>query len=143
MTGVFPASSVKSSTLADGTLRVVIDFEPRYKNEVFRMLSDVGTPLAVARLVQEHERDPEPEIKGGALAKLAGMWVRDTFFIEWCKSMGHTDPDKFIKDTCAIDSKKMLDNEGWAAEVFHEAIRKPFAEWLKRNHKFSAQEEAS
>jgi hypothetical protein len=77
---------------------------------------------------------PEPvEMKGGPLAKLAGMWCNDRYFIEWVKSQSALDPDAFIKVLCLIDRKRELDHNGSAANLFHEHIRKPYAAWLERN----------
>jgi hypothetical protein len=44
------ASSGKLSTLADGTLRITFDIDPKYKQQAFRLFGDHGTPAAIARL---------------------------------------------------------------------------------------------
>lgn len=41
---------------ADGTLRVAILIEPRDKQRFMRLLPDIGTRIAIARLIEEHER---------------------------------------------------------------------------------------
>jgi len=74
---------------------------------------------------------PKPdEMKGGPLAKLAGMWVRDPLFAEWLKSITKLEPDEWIKVTCGIESKRELDHVWSAGEAFHEFIRLPYGEWL-------------
>lgn len=81
----------------------------------------------------EQPVEPPQEMKGGPLAKLAGMWCNDRYFIEWVKSKSDVTPDQYIKSACLICSKPELDNDSAAAELFHELIRKPYAAWLERN----------
>lgn len=50
---VVSGSSVKVSTMADDTLRVVIDVEPRYADAAFAMFGRRGTPVALAVLTTE------------------------------------------------------------------------------------------
>jgi hypothetical protein len=88
--------------------------------------------------VMPHERKPEPpaeELKGGPLAKLAGMWVRDPLFAEWVMSQSGISPDAFIKDVCGIESKRELDHNTDAAWLFHEDVRKPYSAWLEARGK--------
>lgn len=84
--------------------------------------------------IGDDEQPVDPaEMKGGPLAKLAGMWCRDRYFIEWLKSAGVDYPDEWIKDVCAIKRKRELDHNPGAAEAFHRLIREPFSAWLKSN----------
>lgn len=52
-----PAAVVGSTTtvktMADGTLRVSVDIEPRHAQAAFSMFGAPGTPVAIARLTQE------------------------------------------------------------------------------------------
>ena len=45
-----PAVSRTLTTLVDGTVRLKIDFEPRYRESVMRQLGEPGTPIAVVQL---------------------------------------------------------------------------------------------
>lgn len=133
MSDLIEASSVRCQTMMDGTLRVVIDVDPAHAQAAFALFGSPGNPLVVGRLVMEHER--KPEMKGGELAKLAGMWCNDNYFREWVKSQSDLEPDAYIKETCGIDSKRELDHDEDAAWFFHGDIRKPYAAWLKANGK--------
>lgn len=44
------ASSVKVTTMADGTLRITCDIEPRHAQDAFRLFGRPGTPMALAAL---------------------------------------------------------------------------------------------
>lgn len=136
MSDLIEASSVRCQTMMDGTLRVVIDVDPLHAQAAFALFRSPGNPLVVGRLVMDHERKPEPvepEMKGGPLAKLAGMWCNDRYFREWVRSVSDMTPDAFIKKWSRIDSKRELDNDAEAAALFHECVRKPYAAWLERN----------
>lgn len=69
------AASAGVKDMADGSLRITIEFEPRYAKEAFALFGSRGTPLAIAALQVGYAAvvEPESEPKGGALAKLAGM----------------------------------------------------------------------
>lgn len=49
-TDVIPASSVKCQTLADGTLRIVVEIEPAQALAAFTLFRSPGTPMALAAL---------------------------------------------------------------------------------------------
>lgn len=137
MSDLIEAVSRQCKTMADGTLRITIDVSPIHARDAFGLFGAPDVPMVLGRLVMDHERKPDPpepaEMKGGPLAKLAGMWCNDRYFIEWVASMSVAGPDKFIKGVCSIESKRELDHDDAAAVRFHEYIRKPYAEWLERN----------
>ena len=139
MSDLIEAVSRQCKTMADGTLRITIDVSPIHARDAFGLFGAPDVPMVLGRLVMDHERKPEPvepaEMKGGPLAKLAGMWVRDPLFVEWLDTEHGIDesPDELIKSSCNIASKRELDHNPRAAEAFHELIRKPYAAWLERN----------
>lgn len=73
--------------------------------------------------------------KGGALAKLAGMWCADATFQAWLE----TDPDNAAPNEsgatlclyalCEIESRRELDHDPAAAERFNQLIRGPYMKW--------------
>jgi hypothetical protein len=82
----------------------------------------------------ESPKEPEPpkeELKGGPLAKLAGMWCQSADFQAWCGQESAAGARAFILDTCGIDSRAELDHNQAAATRFHEDIRIQYADWLK------------
>jgi hypothetical protein len=74
--------------------------------------------------------------KGGALAKLAGMWCNDPEFWAWLE----TDPDNACHSAqgaaaclyaiCGIESRAELDHNKQAAEIFHTFVRGPYQQHL-------------
>lgn len=166
-----PCASVSLKTMADGTLRISFDIEPMHAQDAFKLFAAPGTPAAIAALQvgyaskNDEEIDTSPERvqktaesvhdkpKGGALAKLAGMWCQDPEFYEWIKGVydvvmggdgrgnGDVHPDDFkggipeycrhcVLVMCDIDKRRVLDHSPVAAEKFHRLIRGPFSKYL-------------
>ena len=153
-----PCSSVSVKTMADGTLRISFDIEPNHALDAFKLFHSPGTPAAIAALRVGYQKVTEvinktdnidkpannsvvndsltTEQKGGALAKLAGMWCNDPEFWKWLE----TDPDNAchsatgaaacLYDICGIDSRAELDHNADAAEKFHRLIRGPYQKYL-------------
>ena len=139
-----PCSSVSMRTMADGTLRLSIDIEPANAQDAFRLFAAPGTPAAIAALQVGYAAAGEPSVKesltpetpkGGALAKLAGMWCADKTFQAWLE----TDPDNAapnesgatlcLYELCDIRSRRELDHDPAAAERFNRLIRGPYMKW--------------
>jgi hypothetical protein len=78
--------------------------------------------------------------KGGALAKLAGMWCNDAEFHYWISENTHEgvigaccspgEAKAFICGMCNINSRAELDNNARAAEKFNNLIRGPYSKHL-------------
>lgn len=141
-----PCSSVSMRTMADGTLRLSIDIEPANAQDAFRLFAAPGTPAAIAALQvgymskkdekldtpDEHVQKPNETIhepKGGALAKLAGMWCADKTFCSWLGQPTEADATKALYDLCNIMSRRQLDHDSVAADRFNERIRGPYMKW--------------
>lgn len=144
------ASSVAVKTMADGTLRISCDVEPRFAVQAFTLFGSPGVPMVIGRLVagakqQEPEPEPAPDKpRGGALARLAGQWCQKPEFVEWLKTVypaafwsaektHKPDPEtaaQVIRVMCGITSRAELDTDKKAAETFDRAVRKPFAAYL-------------
>lgn len=138
-----PCSSVSLKTMADGTLRISFDIEPKDAQDAFRLFAAPGTPAAIAALqvgyaaASEAVNPVSEKPKGGPLAKLAGMWCNDPEFWSWidvesggfgCDSA--TCATGFIYLHCHIDSRTELDHDPVAAEKFHRLIRGPYQKYL-------------
>lgn len=86
--------------------------------------------------VQQPKQDDQ-EPKGGALAKLAGMFCQQSEFWEFlvARSTGPTccesvnDAAATIRHICGIESRAELDSNAEAAAIFHEQIRLPYVRW--------------
>lgn len=90
-------------------------------------------------VAQPRNADPgsEAQSKGGALAKLAGMFCQQPEFWEFlvARSTGPTscesvnDAAATIRHICGIESRAELDSNAEAAAIFHEQIRLPYVRW--------------
>lgn len=143
-------ASMRCRTLADGTLRLEVDIEPRDALSAFQLFGKVGTPVALAALTGQPTAETEPSVnpeKGGAISRLAGQWCQMPEFWEWMKiafpflwrtasdELGTEDPAQIsaevIRIHCGVDSRAKLDHNEMAAKQFHGAIRRPFNDWLQ------------
>lgn len=137
-------------TMADGTLRIQIDVEPRHARDAFLLFGTPGTSVALARITPEAataqartEFDPPAERgKGGALCKLAAMWCAEEEFhnflaatMKWAKA--YSEPitsvvaANIIRETCGVASRADLDHDERAALIFHRDFRLPYQRWLQ------------
>jgi hypothetical protein len=140
-------------TMADGTVRVTIDFDPKDRKAVMEMLGSPGQPCAVVALEHGHAaagnkapaatyRDFGPicreaiELCGNeAFHRYVGRLkpallepgTSAVFLAEQCKA--------FITMTCNVDSRKELDSAPGARDLFIEHVRKPFHRWLDNQPK--------
>ncbi|KQT08499.1 hypothetical protein ASG40_11500 [Methylobacterium sp. Leaf399] len=65
------ASYVKMSTLVDGTMRIVLDVDPKSAPDAFTLLGSPGTPIAIARITDaaavahDRQRHETPDALSG------------------------------------------------------------------------------
>lgn len=147
MTAVIEASSAGVKDMADGSLRITFEFEPRHAAEAFALFGPRGRAVAIAALKDGAAKVPDianpisDKPKGGEWAKLAGIWCNSPHFWEfangrayqgvvWLVEDAHT-AKGFIYHLCDIESRKALDNDPEALARFNAAIRRPFMEWMK------------
>lgn len=137
-----PCASVSLKTMADGTLRISFDVEPMHAQDAFRLFAAPGTPAAIAALQvgyeQKADTSPEPvqkaaenELKGGALAMLAGQWCADPVFQKWLFVYSELEAAQKIKRFCEVDSRRMLDHNPKAADLFQGLFRTPYMKHLR------------
>lgn len=129
------ASFVRAQTMADGTLRLIVDIEPRDAVAAFGLFGQPGTALALAAIKPGAQPEPEPEKpKGGHLAVLAGRWCASPFFWKFLDGNGWptsnaSDAANHVRNYCGVDSRAELDHNAKAASVFHADIRLPYMKW--------------
>ena len=137
-----PCSSVSLKTMADGTLRISLDIEPRDAQAAFALFATPGTPAALAALKVGYEQkldtSPEPVQKsaenvhvGGPLAKLAGQWCADAGFREWIYVDTEAQAAEKVRAFCKVDSRRMLDHDPEGAKLFKKLFRTPYMSHLK------------
>ena len=143
-------SSAGVKDLADGSLRITFEFEPRHAKEAFLLFGTRGTACAIIALTQEaskaaaqSETIAADKPKGGPLAKLAGMFCSQPEFWDFINLSDYPDKKLFaqindsvdaaawVRRVCGIESRAELDNNSAAAERFHELIRKPYKKYLE------------
>jgi len=129
--------------MADGTVRVQIDIDARFRAQFFEMFGKIDMPIALAPLVADFETKApaEPKPKGAEIAKLTGLWRNDPKFWEWCrhaygwKCETEEDAAAMIRATCGVESCAELDHNRDAEAIFHRDIRIPFSKWLQFGQK--------
>lgn len=139
---VIEAATAGFKDMADGTVRFFFDVEPRHAGAALELFRARGTPAALAALQVGYAAIPaEPgnaaveKPKGGALAKLAGMWCSDKTFQSWLE-LDHDNaaPNESgaalcLYALCEIESRRQLDHDPAAAERFNRLIRGPYMKW--------------
>ncbi len=123
--------------MADGTVRVQIDIDPRFRSQFFELFGKIDMPVALAPLVADFEqKEPVAEKpKGGALAKLAGMWCAEPEFAQWAQHEGWCDVNDadsaaaHVRTLCVISSRAELDSNPDAKRLFDERIRGPYSKF--------------
>lgn len=143
---IIEASSVKVGTMADGTLRLTVDIEPRHAQAAFALFGSPGTAMALAALKTQAQQ-PAERPKGGLLSQWAALrcqepvfqdWLMSRFSDVWVNSSGNTPTEKAaatLRAVCAIESRADLDNNEQAAERFHQQIRGPWQKSSVLSHR--------
>lgn len=152
---VIEGASVSARTMADGTLRLSIDIEPRNAQAAFVLFGAPGRAVALAALrdgagaidarglatkpvVANEAPETEHKPKGGEWAKLAGMWCADPDFWMFLNQQYPSDSPvesaehaaMSVRVHCGIDSRADLDHSLDALGLFNLRIRHPFMKWM-------------
>lgn len=135
----FLGTFVNLKTMSDGTVRISLDLDCTLAD--FSALGLMpGTPFGIARITGEstiakQEPEPEPKSKPGELCIMACTFCKDPLFYKWLEAMGNPmaygveNSRDCILEICEISSRKELDTNNKAAELFHNHIRIPFLAW--------------
>lgn len=87
--------------------------------------------LVAVEIGDDEQPKVQPEQKGGELAKLAGMFCQSTAFWEFCRADDADEARDWILGVCGIQSRRDLDHNPKAAQLFHDRVRKPYMETRK------------
>ena len=129
------ASFVRLKSMADGSLQITAEVEPRNAVAAFMLFAAPGTPMALAAL-QCAKAEPAP--KGGERAKWCAIrchepefqrWIQERHLKEWEAAPGDTPATwaaSVIRAVCCVESRAELDNDAAAAERFDRLIRRPY-----------------
>ena len=125
--------------MADGSLQITAEVEPRNAVAAFKLFSSPGTPMALAAMKCATSAPvAAPDAKGGERAKWCAMrcqeaafhrWLQDAFPQPWADANGNTPAAwaaSVIRAVCCIESRAELDNDTAAAERFDRLIRRPY-----------------
>ncbi len=124
------ASSVRVSTLADGTLRLVVDIEPRHANAAFALFGSPGVAMALAALKPPEPEKPKRE-RMGPLCEWAVYRCKEPQFQGLLSVESPEGARAAILEFCGIASRKELDTNPAAAALFKTHVMEPYAAWLK------------
>lgn len=133
------ASTVRVSTLVDGTMRVVLDIEPRLALAAFTLLGSPGTAVAVAALKPKAAPLKEPP-KRQLMSQWLAMRCGEREFHLWAdKTFSHVDMSDVSSDTphyqviaelvrraLQVKSRALIDTDHEARERFDRLILKPW-----------------
>lgn len=87
--------------------------------------------LVAVEIGDDEQPKAQPEQKGGELAKLAGMFCQQPEFWEFCRADDADEARDWILGVCGIQSRRDLDHNPKAAQLFHDRVRKPYMETRK------------
>lgn len=140
------ATSAGVKDMADGSLRITLEFDPRYAKDAFALFGSRGTPVAIARLTQEAAQEhaqketvADSEPKGGFLSQWLAMRENEPEFWLFIESKINNAVsindvgtcDEVVKRLLGIISKREIDNYKEVEARFHSMIRLPYADWLR------------
>jgi hypothetical protein len=137
---IIEASSVSVKTMADGTLRVSMDVEPRHAQAAFALFGAPGTPMALAALKTATSAPPESEVKeepkraAGPICQWLVMRCQDREFREWLYRHSQAGPGndteeraaEICRELCDVESRKDIDGNVEAERLFKAYIRRPW-----------------
>jgi hypothetical protein len=85
--------------------------------------------VAIAPLKASAKSAIPEEVKGGALAKLAGQLCADPAFQAYLECDSDESAAEAVRKLCGVASRAELDHNAEAADRFHRLIRKPWMEF--------------
>lgn len=134
-----PAASAGVRDMADGSLRITLEFEPRHAKDAYAIFGSRGTPVAIAALKVGYAAAEPEKPKGGPLSKEAAALCRSPVFHKWLNEEMCMDGDaseetapEWIRQTCGVLSRAELDAQPTAGQRFIDEVRLPFMHWTRK-----------
>ena len=146
------AASAGIKDMADGSLRISIDFEPRDAKAAFALFGARGTQLAVAALKDgsfleqpvQPVAEPKPREQLGDACYRTVQWCNEPSFWDFLNNALFVYEDEVlfcdnpataasvVKTICNVGSRKELDTNPEANKTWESEIRKPYRDYLIR-----------
>ena len=128
---VIEATSVKVSTMIDGTFRLLVQVEPKDAVAAFTLFGAPGVPIALARLAtptekKAQERQEKPV--GGPLSQWVAMRCAEPEFQVWLGAETADEAAAEVRRICEVSSRAVLDHDEAARRLFENEIREP---WMR------------
>lgn len=129
--------------LADGSVRLTLDFEPKDRNAVMALFGAPGTPVACAALKPGYAQKSDKPARGGIgpYCREANDLSGNPEFWRWISQPGvwhepysadSAGAKAFILYQCGrIESRKDIDGNEKASGLFVERVRVPFMRWQR------------
>lgn len=147
------AASAGVKDMADGSLRITIEFEPRYAKDAFALFGARGTQVAIAALkdgsfldqppvqtapITPNSTELKPRAHMGDCCYRTVMWCAEPTFWAFLNERNLSadtvtnagEAAELVKFLCAIDSRKELDTDNEANKAWHRLIREPYRLYL-------------
>jgi hypothetical protein len=139
---VIEGASVAVKTMADGTLRISVDVEPRHAQAAFALFGSPGVPMALAALkvgaaaeAKSDEVAPADEAKRDKpIAKWLALRCKEPEFRDWLKQwyrlagpVTETEARNVVCRICDVESRGDIDGDPEAEAAFHSQIRGPYS----------------
>ena len=150
------AASAGVKDMADGSLRITIEFEPRYAKDAFALFGARGTQVAIAALkdgsfleqpvVAIPITEPKPREQLGDACYRTVKWCQETMFWAFlnqtyfgCDDVTNAnEAGDTVKFLCCVESRKELDTDNEANKAWHRLIREPYSRYLKPMERVAA-----
>ena len=134
--------------MADGTLRISFDIEPRHAQEAYSLFGARGASVAIAALNLQatvaiaQAEAVSPVVRDNrttGLAYLAVQWCKQPMFWDFLNDhvaltpvLNEADAKALILQHCGIDSRKELNTNAVAAEIFERTFRQPCMTYMQK-----------
>lgn len=129
------ASTGRLRTMADGTVRLEVDFEPRHAQDAFKLFASPGTRVALAALKPDATPAEPPAAQPakrtiGPICQWLVFRCKEPEFQEWLKVEGESAAAQEVRTFCRVASRAEIDGNERAERVFNTGIRGPYSKWL-------------
>jgi len=146
MADIIEASSGTYRSRVDGTIVLSVEIDPRFRADALALFGMPGTPFALAALktgyaaADEQPATPKKDTRG-PLCREACDYCDMREFQEWVAQIGSNTvatadcAKEYIRQVCGVQSRKELDVNPGAAELFKAFIRIAFMRWQRERKK--------